>query len=97
MIIPGLIDLHCHLREPGQEQKETIKTGTIAAAKGGYTRVVAMGNTTPPMSTSIQYQQTLEKIKQDALISVTQAGTRTQYQEGKEFILMMEKGYKIKN
>jgi dihydroorotase len=84
MIIPGLIDLHCHLREPGQEQKETIKTGTIAAAKGGYTRVVAMGNTTPPMSTSIQYQQTLEKIKQDALISVTQAGTITQYQEGKE-------------
>ena len=84
IIIPGLIDLHCHLREPGQEQKETIKTGTMAAAKGGYTRVVAMGNTTPSMSSSILYQQTLEKIKQDALIPVIQAGTITKNLEGKE-------------
>jgi dihydroorotase len=47
-ILPGLIDLHCHLREPGEEFKETIQTGTRAAARGGFTAVVAMGNTKPP-------------------------------------------------
>ncbi len=47
-ILPGFIDLHCHLREPGEEFKETIRTGTLAAARGGFTGVVAMGNTNPP-------------------------------------------------
>ncbi|HSZ81093.1 MAG TPA: dihydroorotase [Polyangia bacterium] len=47
-VVPGLIDLHTHLREPGQEYKEDIATGTRAAAAGGYTAVCAMPNTTPP-------------------------------------------------
>src|SRR5512133_2088374 len=47
-VVPGLIDLHCHLREPGQEYKETIETGTAAAAAGGFTAVCAMPNTAPP-------------------------------------------------
>src|SRR5438874_4582188 len=46
--VPGLIDLHTHLREPGQEHKETIATGTRAAVAGGYTAVCAMANTIPP-------------------------------------------------
>jgi dihydroorotase len=46
--VPGLIDLHTHLREPGQEHKETIATGTRAAVAGGYTAVCAMANTLPP-------------------------------------------------
>src|SRR5436305_13910864 len=46
--LPGLIDLHTHLREPGQEHKETIATGTRAAVAGGYTAVCAMANTLPP-------------------------------------------------
>src|SRR5512141_3411805 len=46
--VPGLIDLHTHLREPGQEHKETIATGTRAAVAGGYTAVCAMANTVPP-------------------------------------------------
>src|SRR6184192_3514528 len=48
VIVPGFIDLHTHLREPGQEHKETIATGTRAAVAGGYTAVCAMANTVPP-------------------------------------------------
>src|SRR5438874_3406102 len=48
VIVPGFIDLHTHLREPGQEHKETIATGTRAAVAGGYTAVCAMANTHPP-------------------------------------------------
>ena len=47
MVAPGLIDIHVHLREPGQGYKETIATGTAAAAAGGFTAVAAMPNTTP--------------------------------------------------
>src|SRR6266498_3609295 len=47
-ILPGLIDIHTHLREPGQEYKEDIATGTAAAAAGGFTAVCAMPNTVPP-------------------------------------------------
>jgi dihydroorotase len=48
VVAPGFIDLHTHLREPGQEHKETIRTGTLAAVAGGYTAVCAMANTAPP-------------------------------------------------
>ncbi|HEX3109717.1 MAG TPA: amidohydrolase family protein, partial [Thermoanaerobaculia bacterium] len=48
VVTPGFIDLHTHLREPGQEHKETIATGTRAAVAGGYTAVCAMANTLPP-------------------------------------------------
>ena len=47
-VVPGFIDLHAHLREPGEEYKETIATGTRAAVAGGFTTVVAMPNTKPP-------------------------------------------------
>ena len=47
VVCPGLIDLHVHLREPGQSAKETIATGTAAAARGGFTSVVCMPNTAP--------------------------------------------------
>jgi dihydroorotase len=47
LVIPGLVDMHTHLREPGYEYKETIKTGTLAAAKGGFTTVCCMPNTNP--------------------------------------------------
>src|SRR5688500_6655281 len=48
VVCPGFIDLHTHLREPGQEHKETIASGTRAAVAGGYTAVCAMANTIPP-------------------------------------------------
>ena len=47
LLSPGFIDVHVHLREPGGEHKETIETGTLAAAKGGFTTVAAMPNTRP--------------------------------------------------
>ena len=47
VVAPGFIDLHCHLREPGQEMSETIETGTRAAARGGFTAVCTMPNTQP--------------------------------------------------
>jgi dihydroorotase len=47
VVVPGLIDMHVHLREPGQEYKETVKTGTLAAAAGGFTAVACMANTVP--------------------------------------------------
>src|SRR5262252_9528598 len=50
-VVPGLIDLHTHLREPGQQYKEDIATGTRAAAAGGFTAVCAMPNTVPPNDT----------------------------------------------
>ena len=46
---PGFVDIHTHLREPGQEWKEDVATGSLAAAQGGYTAVVAMPNTDPPI------------------------------------------------
>ena len=46
-IAPGFIDMHCHLREPGQEYKETVRSGTMAAAAGGFTAVCCMANTVP--------------------------------------------------
>ncbi|HZF10300.1 MAG TPA: amidohydrolase family protein, partial [Thermoanaerobaculia bacterium] len=47
VVCPGLIDIHVHLREPGQEYKETVETGTMAAAAGGFTAVACMANTEP--------------------------------------------------
>ena len=49
IVAPGLVDIHVHLREPGMEEAETIETGTRAAARGGFTAVVAMPNTTPAL------------------------------------------------
>ena len=52
VVAPGFVDLHVHLREPGQEHKETIASGTRAAAAGGFTTVCAMPNTEPPVDTA---------------------------------------------
>jgi dihydroorotase len=59
IVCPGLIDLHCHLRQPGDEEKETIASGTAAAARGGFTTVCCMPNTSPPLDN----QTTIEFIK----------------------------------
>ncbi|HEY6663540.1 MAG TPA: amidohydrolase family protein, partial [Propionibacteriaceae bacterium] len=50
--LPGLVDLHTHLREPGREDAETVESGTLAAARGGFTAVLAMANTTPITDTA---------------------------------------------
>ncbi len=60
IVSPGLVDLHSHLREPGREETETIETGARAAALGGYTAVVAMPNTDPPIDCAAVARQVLE-------------------------------------
>ena len=60
VVAPGLVDLHTHLREPGGEAAETVETGTRAATLGGYTAVVAMPNTDPPIDTAGVARQVLD-------------------------------------
>ena len=82
-VLPGFIDLHVHFREPGGEYKETIKTGSRAAARGGYTTVVTMPNTKPVMDTVEHLKLQLDAIKKDAIINVLPSGTVTMGEEGK--------------
>jgi dihydroorotase len=70
LITPGLIDVHVHLREPGNKTKETIATGTKAAAHGGYTTICAMPNTQPVPDTLEKLDKIIEIIREDALIRV---------------------------
>jgi len=74
---PGLVDVHVHFREPGQTHKETIQTGTHAAAAGGFTTVVCMPNTTPPASSTGTIQYINDAIKRDAVIKVYPTGCIT--------------------
>ncbi|MFH0877092.1 MAG: dihydroorotase [Candidatus Omnitrophota bacterium] len=82
IVIPGLIDMHVHLREPGREDKETIASGTKAALRGGITTVLAMPNTMPAMD-SVEALQSLKAIIQKkAYAHVLAAGTMTQSRRG---------------
>ena len=71
-IAPGLVDIHVHLREPGFTDKETIKTGSMAAARGGFTTIAAMPNTNPIPDTVEKYQGIQDIITKDAVIEVLQ-------------------------
>ncbi|MCL6587961.1 MAG: dihydroorotase [Anoxybacillus sp.] len=84
LIAPGFIDLHVHLREPGGEHKETIATGTLAAAKGGFTTVAAMPNTRPVPDTKAQMEWLVERIRQTAHVNVLPYAAITIRQLGKE-------------
>lgn len=70
LIAPGFIDLHVHLREPGGEKKETIATGTMAAAKGGFTTIAAMPNTRPVPDTKEQLDRLNARIEETAAVNV---------------------------
>ncbi|HKD85976.1 MAG TPA: dihydroorotase [Terriglobales bacterium] len=69
IVAPGLIDLHVHLREPGQQHKETIATGTAAAAAGGFTSVCAMPNTVP-VNHSAEITRWMQSLQRGALVNV---------------------------
>ncbi|MCL1990902.1 MAG: dihydroorotase [Defluviitaleaceae bacterium] len=77
LVTPGLIDVHVHLREPGGEHKETIATGTAAAARGGYTLIAAMPNTSPVPDSTENLKVVLDKIKEDAVVRVIPYGSIT--------------------
>ncbi len=70
VVAPGLIDVHVHLREPGQEWKETIESGTAAAAAGGFTTVFCMPNTDPALDSVVALEELKRRTKRDALVTV---------------------------
>lgn len=84
IIAPGLVDMHVHLREPGREDKETVRTGTAAAIKGGFTTVVCMPNTEPPLDNPKVIRALKDIIKKDALSEVLIAGAITENRFGEK-------------
>jgi dihydroorotase len=90
VLAPGLVDLHCHLREPGFEYKETIASGTAAAARGGFTTVCCMPNTEPAIDT----KATVEYIKRSAaaagVVRVLPIGAVTRARSGQQLTEMSE-------
>lgn len=84
LLLPGFIDVHVHLREPGGEHKETIKTGTEAAARGGYTTICAMPNTNPVPDSVETVTDVLKRIEKDAVIRVLPYAAITKGLKGEE-------------
>lgn len=84
LVAPGFIDLHIHLREPGGEKKETIETGTLAAARGGFTTVAAMPNTRPVPDSKEQMEWLQNRIQETANVRVLPYASITVRQLGKE-------------
>jgi dihydroorotase len=84
IVCPGFIDLHCHLREPGFEDKETIYTGSAAAAKGGYTTICCMPNTHPAIDNSVVVHRVKDIASQRSPIRVIPIGCITRGRSGAE-------------
>ncbi len=89
-VCPGFIDLHCHLREPGFEEKETIATGTKAAARGGFTTVCCMPNTNPPLDTQASIDYVRKSAEASGVVRVLPIGCVTKGRQGKELAEMFE-------
>ncbi len=83
LVCPGFVDLHTHLREPGFEYKETVETGTRAAARGGFTTVCAMPNTEPAMDSRATIDYVLGRAAERGLIRVLPIGCITKGRQGK--------------
>jgi len=86
LVLPGLIDMHVHLREPGREDKETVASGTKAALKGGVTSVLAMPNTTPAIDTPDHLRLLAGIVQKTALAKVCICGSITIGRLGKELV-----------
>ena len=84
LVMPGIVDLHVHFRDPGQTQKEDIETGSRAAARGGVTTVVAMPNTSPVIDSPDRVSYVQNKAEQVAPISVFQAAALSRGHKGEE-------------
>ena len=84
VLLPGFVDLHTHLREPGRENSETIATGSLAAARGGYVAVSAMANTLPVADTAAIVEQVSSIGKKVGLVDVFPVGAVTKGLEGHE-------------
>lgn len=86
IVMPGIVDMHVHLREPGREDKETIATGTLAALKGGVTSVLAMPNTAPAIDSVENVKLLKEIIEKTAKANVFISGAITKGRSGKEIV-----------
>ena len=90
VVSPGFVDLHCHLREPGYEDQETIATGTRAAAIGGFTTVCAMPNTNPATDSWGAVEFVLRKARDEGAVRVLPIGCVTKASKGEELAEMWE-------
>lgn len=90
VVAPGFVDIHCHLREPGFEDKETIATGTRAAAAGGFTTVCAMPNTNPVVDCAPEIEWVVRTALRDAVVHVRPIGAITKGQAGTELAELAE-------
>ena len=90
IVCPGFVDLHCHLREPGFEDKETIATGTKAAAVGGFTTVCCMANTNPPLDNRATVDWVKHKASKEGFVPVFPIACVTKGREGEEICDMAE-------
>ena len=90
VVTPGFVDPHCHLRQPGYEYKETIATGTAAAAAGGFTTVCAMANTKPPVDTKATLETVQEVASAEAAVHVYSLAAITVGLGGKQLVQMGE-------
>ncbi len=86
LIMPGMIDMHCHLREPGGEHKETIETGCHSAVKGGFTTICPMPNTKPTPDSAIVLEKIINEAKRVGLCNVLPFSSVTKGEEGKELV-----------
>ena len=89
-VMPGFIDMHVHLRDPGQEEKETVVTGSRAAARGGFTTILAMPNTKPVVDNADVVNYVHNKAKNLGLVHVLQIGAVTRGQKGEELAAIEE-------
>ena len=89
-IFPGLVDVHVHLREPGFFYKEMVKTGTMAAARGGFTAICAMPNLKPVPDSLESLRAELDCIEKDAAVHVLPYGAITKGQQGEELAELEE-------
>jgi len=90
IVCPGLLDMHVHLREPGQEEKETILTGVGAAVSGGFTGVACMANTVPPIDSRDGVEYVTARAEEAGLARVYPVGAVTKAMAGKELTEMAE-------
>ncbi len=84
IVCPGFIDLHCHLRQPGFEDKETIATGTQAAARGGFTTICCMPNTNPPLDNQATIEYVKSKAATEGVVRVLPIGCISKGRKGEE-------------
>lgn len=83
-VIPGLIDAHCHLRDPGYEYKEDLETGSASAAKGGFTSIACMPNTNPVIDNEAVVSYILNKAAQEAYVNIYPIGSISKGLKGEE-------------